>query len=271
MILLGTALGFLSNGIDGAGTAMKNWIYASLYGAGDSYKEPFVIKSIGAIWFLWASFWGSIFLRLSLTMKPLTRIGYILALFLLGYYSRGICWFPLSIQAGCCATLWMYFGWLYKKSKSDLDSLSDEARYAVLLFAAVVWVFFIRDFKSFWLVHCDVGRGIIDIFGSLCASYVVIQISKWLTIVPFIGDCLAFLGRYSLFMLCFHILELNLFPWDRLLLPLNTANVPAILIILTKYILKCFLIITFTVISSRNTMIKQLFGMTKRKLNKGVA
>lgn len=37
---------------------MKEWILASLYGSGTN--TPFDITPIGAIWFLLASFWGSI-------------------------------------------------------------------------------------------------------------------------------------------------------------------------------------------------------------------
>lgn len=46
---------------------MKEWILVSLYGSGTN--TPFDITPIGAIWFLLASFWGSIFLKISLRMK----------------------------------------------------------------------------------------------------------------------------------------------------------------------------------------------------------
>ena len=48
---------------------IKKWSYASVYGAGDSYTNPFYIPGIGAIWFLLATFWGSIFLRISLNFN----------------------------------------------------------------------------------------------------------------------------------------------------------------------------------------------------------
>ena len=46
----------------------------------------------------------------------------------------------------------------------------------------VTWYFFIKDFQSFWLVHCDIGRGIVDIFGSMCACAMVILISRTIDI-----------------------------------------------------------------------------------------
>lgn len=41
-------------------TQVIRWIKAALYAAGDSYTAPFEIPGIGAIWFLWAAFWGSL-------------------------------------------------------------------------------------------------------------------------------------------------------------------------------------------------------------------
>ena len=45
------------------------WLKASLYAAGSPHSKPFHIDQIGAIWFLWALFWGSLFLRISLLGK----------------------------------------------------------------------------------------------------------------------------------------------------------------------------------------------------------
>ena len=63
-------------------------------------------------------------------------------------------------------------------------------------------------------MHCDIGRGIVDVFGSMCACVVVIYISKMVEIkFRIAGKFLAFFGRYSLLVLCVHIIELDLFPW----------------------------------------------------------
>ena len=96
---------------------IKKWSYASVYGAGDSYTNPFYIPGIGAIWFLLATFWGSIFLRISLNFNKYIRLFSIAAIFAIGYYSRKLFWFPLSIQAGACATLFMYMGNLLNLTK----------------------------------------------------------------------------------------------------------------------------------------------------------
>ena len=57
IIIIGTVWSYFRQ--DGSTIyTLKYWIYASLYGAGDSYTEPFWIPGIGAIWFLLATFFG---------------------------------------------------------------------------------------------------------------------------------------------------------------------------------------------------------------------
>ena len=213
IIILGTLLG--AHYGDAAG-AFKGWLSASLYGAGDSYTVPFTIKGIGAIWFLWATFWGSLFLRISLNFNKSSRVATIFGLFALGYYTRSLFWFPLSIQAGACATLFMYMGYLLRQNKDTLNSLPKEVKIFSAGFAFVTWISFMKNFQSFWLVHCDIGRGMVDIFGCICACACVIMISKFIDDrMSFIGRPLACFGRYSLLVLCVHIIELDLFPWWR--------------------------------------------------------
>lgn len=262
IVVIGTVEGFILHGTVGAFDAMKEWVYASLYGAGDSYSSPFYIKAIGAIWFLWASFWGSILLKYSLRMKDWQRILFISLLFAVGYFSRKLFWFPLSIQAGCCATLFMYLGFCAKKTKSGWDVLDKEVKKALFICAALVWFFFIKDFRSFWLVHCDVGRGIVDIIGSLCACYVVFDICKRIDRVPILSKGLAYIGRYSIFMLCIHIIELNLFPWWQIAEKICCKlSMPSCLELLFVIIGKFLFDISLTVLASQNRIVKKLFGI----------
>ena len=265
-ILLAVIIEILRGGDNVIKVALE-WCYASLYGAGDSYAEPFYIKQIGALWFLLATFWGSIFLRIALNMKKHLRIIFVLGLFTLGYWtSVHLFWFPFSIQAGCCATLFMYIGYVVKKSKDVYYKLPKEAKILGTVFAAAVWVDFMINFQSFWLVHCDIGRGIIDIVGCICASYMVLLISKGIEKVSnVLSNILSFLGKYSLIVLCIHILELNLFPWWRVVELLVGFGMPEML---TKYLvvmLKFVAIIVATFICSKMKMITNLFGMKVAK------
>lgn len=80
--------------------------------------------------------------------------------------------------------------------------------------AAVMWFFFMKNFQSFWLVHCDLGRGVLDVLGCMCACIVIVFLSKYVIAkIKLLGNALAYLGRYSILILCIHIIELDLFPW----------------------------------------------------------
>lgn len=89
---------------------------------------------------------------------------------------------------------------------------------------------------------CVIGRGIIDIFGCICACVIVILISKMIECkMKYIGGSLAYLGRYSLLILCVHIVELDLLPWwqitEKYVVNGMSANIQLILIIAGKVLL----------------------------------
>lgn len=135
-------LAIIKNKILFDGSALKStaleWLYASIYGAGDNYQDPFYIKGIGAIWFLWATFWGSIFLRFSLKMKMKTRMAFIFILFWIGQWTRRFFWFPFSIQAGCCALFFMYLGFLLKEAGGRFrDSIRNQSIIYRVLFGSM--------------------------------------------------------------------------------------------------------------------------------------
>ena len=247
---------------------IKEWVWAAFYGAGDTYYEPFYIKKIGALWFLWAMFWGSIFMRISLQMKKTIRLIFILSLFVAGYWtSHHMFWFPLSVQAGCCATLFIYIGYLAKQSKHIYQQLPVEVKTLSIIAAIVLFGDFVLNFKSFWLVHCDMGRGMIDIIGSLCACYLLLLLSREiekrcrrLTIM------LAYLGKYSLIVLCVHILELNVFPWG--LVKENMMMGWGIEELQAKYVLMLIKVLCIVVVSyvcSKIRFVTWLFGLKKAK------
>lgn len=256
IIILGTLEGM---GEGNAKIAFSEWLCAALYGAGDTYTTPFYIRGIGAIWFLWATFWGSIFLRISLKFHKLIRIVFVIGLFILGRELKKWFWFPLSIQAGACATLFMYIGYLFRQSEEKLKKISEETRIFCAFFALGVWISFIRQFQSFWLVNCDFGRGIIDIFGSVCACACVLMFSRiveWKMGV--IAKIIAFFGKYSIFILCIHITELNLLKWWEMTAEYGISSkyqLPAIII--GKFILD----LGGAWLLSRIKFVKKIFGM----------
>lgn len=77
----------------------------------------------------------------------------------------------------------MYFGFLLHNIKTERIELPGEVRICGIIFALLVWVSFIRDFQSFSLVCCNVGRGAADIFASLCGCVIILLFSRYISIV----------------------------------------------------------------------------------------
>lgn len=245
------------------------WGKAALYGLGFTVHEPFHIRHIGAIWFLWATFWGSIILRSLLDLRKGTRLFLVFLLFILGCWSIDVFCLPLSIQPGCCALFFMYLGYLWRRSEASLGSLDIEAKAACTVMALFVWLFFIRDFEGFYLVNCNIGRGAVDIFSSVCACYLVLMLSRQ---IEKKGErssrWLAYLGRYSIFMLCIHMVEQDIFPWWELTDCLIAHGMPESLRRWVIVIGKFALIIPLVILCSKWKLARRVFGITED--NRGV-
>lgn len=93
-------------------------ISSIIYGSGsriDFFDVNFI--SIGAVWFLLALAWCSLFTHLIETMLNHTaaKISAVVILFAVSYISSKYIWLPLSIQSGMCSLLYFYSGFLLKK------------------------------------------------------------------------------------------------------------------------------------------------------------
>ena len=117
----------------------------------------------------------------------------------------------------------MYVGYTARKNGDKLKAWMNKAWPAAFL----VWFAFIYTFSSFALVRCDYGKGVVDIAASLCACYCIFFISKRLD--RFGGnavEALAGIGRYSLIILCVHLVEMNLVDWWAVVDRLQVIGIP---------------------------------------------
>ncbi len=257
-----------------ASSEAVTWILASLYASGSSGLLPPGISRIGAIWFLWATFWACILLNLILRLPEKFRIGAVLGIFLAGYFSARKLLLPLSIQPGACALLYLYIGHLVRKYETHFLETGREWKVSALTLAAVVWISFIVHFQGFWIVSCNFGNGAEDIFASLCASLVLTVICCGLDRLtglsgqPHMGSAfsarllkgIAFLGRYSIAMLFMHIIELDVFPYGGLLTRLNAHGMPASMNLAVTILIKFLIIIPGTILLVRTKVGRRIFG-----------
>ena len=260
--LIGIIRGFDWNTIK---TKLLELFKAMLYCAGDSWEKPFKIYGIGAIWFLWAIFLGEIIFQLLLRMKSGTRVvSVIFLLYFADFTVRKICFLPFSIQPACSAVIFIYIGYMVRQNIDLINNLSIEIKAFLITVAGLIWFSFILNFHSFWLVHSDFGRGIIDIIGSLAASFMVILISKVIDKKNFLIDGIAYLGKYSVLFLCAHIIELRTFPYGELIPLLIGSNQPDLKVLYVKIIIKFVWIILFVIITSKIKVVRNMFGLKNK-------
>ncbi len=265
MILLAMGIGFSAGGFYGLKAAIREWGLATLCGSGNTYEKPFYIKNIGALWFLWATFWGSILMRIALKFRGGQRVLFVAATVVLGYLSCSLFWLPFSMQRGCCALLFMYIGYLCKQEKDTFNSLSKETKFFFLFAAVVVWLDFIKGFQGFWLVIFYFGRGVMDVFASLCACFCLILVSKIIeNYLPAISGSLEFLGKNSLVMLSVHNVEYHFLPWHLCFEKLTMIGIPVNWELGFLIVGKLVLDIVLTVLLANCNFVRKAYGMKSR-------
>lgn len=219
--ILAISLTYIQNG--SCLQTAKHWIAASLYGIGGNATSPFRIPGIGAIWFLWAIFWGYLLLRIYVTFfNKIFAITLSVTVALICIISSRYIWLPLSIQQGGAAALLMYMGYMYRQEESKLKTLSSEVRIFATLVLLALFAWEVTHFSGFWMVRNYYGNGIVDLLSSLGGVIAVCLLAKALKNIPYINHFLSIWGKWSLFVLCIHIIELNTLPWKSICQ--HTAN-----------------------------------------------
>ncbi len=209
---------------EGLTDVMGTMTLAALYGTGtQEVPLPSGVIMIGAIWFLLALFWARLFL-VAANHAPYTPI-VILALFLWGYYSGWMFWLPLSIQAGACATLFLYLG----QKIHEADLLAPGRLSPLLWLAAVgIWLMCINmGYKLVMAANSYPTHPEVSVLGGLCGTLCVIKVSQLVARhLLALGKPLAWLGTVTLPIFCMHLVEMDVFLWEKVTPWLSALPVP---------------------------------------------
>lgn len=189
------------------------WFTNSLYGAGAMDNPlPDGIGMIGAPWFLLALFWARLFLAMAKSM-PYTPV-VVLGLFAAGYASATVFWLPLSVQAGLCATLWLYLGGKIKEARLLEPGVVPLPCWILML---ALWVLDFCFFGHLFMVVNHYGAGPMDVVGGLCGSLVIIKGCMLIEHkAPHVSRALAALGVVTLTIFSTHSIEMAAIPWELL-------------------------------------------------------
>ncbi len=185
------------------------WLWAGVYGSGTLSPLPDMEwPIIGAVWFLLALGWATVFMYIMARLKwslgwQFMVSGFLLAL---GAVTAEYVWLPLSIQAGMASVIFMVAGvalrkhplWEYPKAVVMCGIL-----WAVSLYQAY-------DSGEFLcLVSAKLPHHVFDILGALGGSVFIIWIAKNF-VSGKVSRFFIFFGEASLVVLCFHLIELNM-------------------------------------------------------------
>lgn len=202
--------------------AFAGWLKAAVYGAGDivpGYIWPVPFR-IGALWFLLGLFWAHLIVHMA--FKTPCAPAVIAGSFIVGYWSAKFVWLPFSVQSGMTATAFVYFGVLAKRYDLFGRCLRNRiADLTVTILAALVWILAISTFAGFSMAMNQYGPGWrfwMSVAGAIAGTYCVLRISVLLDRhAGAVAAPLALFGRFSLAILCVHLLEDDVFPWGAVL------------------------------------------------------
>lgn len=208
MVLFSLVMNLLRNNQANLLPDVKNWIVASLYGQGINSNEKFPM--IGAIWFLWAMFWGKVIFSFINGNKYCIPI--VIALFAIGYLTSRIFYLPLSIQSGLTSIIFIWCGRKIKES-----CCLDKNRICLFFTASLLWavMVFLNDGGGFGIVNNSYNSIASNVISGICGSIIIFLISQKLEKFNALYF-LKYIGRYSLIFLCLHILDLNIFRWFQI-------------------------------------------------------
>ena len=190
-------------------TQCTKWIWAAFYGSGNNYTEPIYIKQIGAIWFLLALFFATLIVNWVLKYKNSTLI--IISIVLAGYYSSKIFWLPFSIQAGMVASGFVYIGFIARQY-NVLNRIQTTPSITAMCLS--IWLIGIAcGCGKLYMVRNTYNLGIWEVVVSISAAVVILAIAHFLERIKTLSKGFSWLGKNSLYILCLHLVELNIFPW----------------------------------------------------------
>ncbi len=227
----------------------------AVYGSGtNDNPTPFGIMQIGAIWFLLALFWSQLIVRLLMNRKWGWAV--IIAAAIISAISSKYFWLPFALQPGITSAAFVYVGMLARKKGIDFSKINWALAIAGLVILAVEYYFGVvilaasNDYEVYGLTAV----------GAVFISYTVIAFSNLIAKIKPIEATLSFLGRNSVIILCFHILELNSVNWDGIYARMDAAGLPYFAEHSIVFVSRMIMILACTAVVLNVKSLRKIFG-----------
>ncbi|MFC6260633.1 acyltransferase family protein [Levilactobacillus fujinensis] len=198
---------FLAVGFPPSAKALLNM---TLYGVGVTPRTPFptTVLAIGAIWFLMALAIADMVFNLVMIKtqgSPSQNISRLLIFGTLAGVGRLISTYwllPLSINSALFALVFMYIGYLAKDG-----ALLERQSGKLFIMALLIWLA-VSTQQTFYLVSLETPDTLLAIVGAVAGTFAVVKLAQGLTHLKLTSRVMAFLGRNSIIILCFHSIDI---------------------------------------------------------------
>ena len=184
---------------------IQKWVRAAFIGLGyHAELWQTSLPAIGPIWFLLALFWALLLLELyKRTKYPMAcAIGVSFLSLALHHFF----WLPWSIQEGMVASLFATVGYSISLEKVKQN------RILVCCVAILYLLFCLFSGSHLDMVKCAFPYGPVDFVGAVCCVIAILMVSIRLQ-SHLMSRLLPMIGRNSIWILCIHTIEFDVFPW----------------------------------------------------------
>lgn len=218
------------------------WLMGVLYGNGTDMPSifPNIPTFIGALWFLLALFWASLFTRFIVQYCPryLAPIVFI-TLFYIGWSTSDSIWWPWDIQAGMTAALLVYIG--HETRTYNLLKPKPSIGYVILICLFVLSSMYF--YNNLEMSKNHFGNGLFDLLRATLITWLIILFSQKINNSNF-AKIMAWFGTNSIIVFAFHSIELDLIPWSEIIQHLLLIGIPEVFtylfVVLIKISWACF-------------------------------
>lgn len=236
---------YILSGTDQIWSALGSSVLSSFYGAGVNYNLPHQIKEIGAVWFLLALMWALLIVKSFVHVE--NGWVYVGVIAYVSYITSQYIWLPFGIQAGGTAAVFVYVGYLFREKQGG--EIKDEMQIHGLLVVAGVflWLFEFRYGFLVLMAANEYPKGVFSMISALLICYVVLSVAylidKKLKITK---EILLFLGKNSLVILCFHLIEIYVIPWNMAYSFFDMFSVVKVLQYIIVFVLRALFVVVCT-------------------------
>ena len=179
------------------------YLKATFLGSGSKHPCIFFsnIPNIGALWFFPALYiCKNVYNILPINKK--IRLIYSFIIYMCAYLlGRYVLFIPFSVLSGLSAIIFYAIG-------DNLKECNRISKYYWII-GIICWILSFK-YSRISLVQPIMDLYIIDIIGATTASILIYIISKKLTGLNYLSKFLFWVGKNSMYILCFHLIDLNI-------------------------------------------------------------